>query len=50
MTNTIPNVPRELLAERSNERGSDGELTYEAVAHNRCLDQVARINGIEAKP
>lgn len=34
-----------VMPERSNERGSDGELTYEAVAHNRCLDEVARLNG-----
>lgn len=33
-----------VLPERSNERGSDGKLTYEAVAHNRCLDMVARLN------
>lgn len=33
-----------VLPERSNERGSDGELTYEALAHNRCLDEVARLN------
>jgi hypothetical protein len=33
-----------VMPERSNERGSDGKLTYEAVAHNRCLDEVARLN------
>lgn len=33
-----------MMPERSNECGSDGELTYEAKAHNRCLDEVARLN------
>ena len=33
-----------VMPERSNERGSDGQLTYEAKARSDCLYEVARLN------
>ncbi len=34
-----------VLPERSNERGSDGKLTYEARARNACIDEMVALNG-----
>ncbi|MEH6483083.1 MULTISPECIES: hypothetical protein [Pseudomonas] len=39
-----------VLPERSDERGSDGGLTYEAKARNACLDEVARLNPSRGVP